>query len=130
MPVDLNLDNTTDWGEVPCAKYFDSLADYEEALNKGEVDVNQVSVIAASNEPKFVCNSVDGTLSYTYNSFDYNEDGVQILDLSNTNAIYRAVYESLLKNHPEKRDEWQLLLKVNDNDYRLTVLQIEVAKGE
>lgn len=129
MPVDLNLNNLVELEEIPCAKYFESQADYEKAMANGEIEENQIAVIA-SNEPKFVCNTIDGTLSYTYNSFDYNEEGVQILNIKNTNAIYKAVYESLLKNHPEKTDEWQLLLKVNDNDYRLTVLQIEVAKGE
>jgi len=38
---------------------------------------------------------------------------------------YYLIYDILLKDNPDKVDFYNTLLKLNDHDYRLTVLQIE-----
>ena len=40
-------------------------------------------------------------------------------------SIYEAVYTALITNNPQQKENWDLLLKLNDYDYRLTVIQIE-----
>lgn len=127
------LDNSVDVSELTSTpvNYFSNEACYQAAINSGRVKEGEVSVIM-SPEPKMaVCNSVDGTLNYySYNRFEYDKDGIQIENLKNTDDIYKAVYESLVQNNPDKRIDWDVLLKLNDNNYRLTVIQIETSQLE
>ena len=123
-----SLNNNIGSSSITC---YSSEAEYLEAVNAGKIKKDEVGVIAAPYQNTFICNTIDGTIKSYYDfNFEFNEDGIQIENLDNIQGIYKAVYKSLLKSHPEKRDEWDALLKINNNDYKLTVLQIEVAKGE
>lgn len=47
-----------------------------------------------------------------------------------TEAYYHIIFDKLNENEDnEIRAEYQVLLKLNDNNYRKTVLQIEYNKG-
>ena len=39
---------------------------------------------------------------YDYINKEYQQDGIEIDNITNTEAIYKAVFESLCKNNPEK----------------------------
>ena len=106
--------------------YYLSEAEYLDAVNAGKIKKDEVVAIATPYRNTLACASIDGTVQNYYDFiFEFNEDGIQIENLDNIQGIYKAVYKSLLKNHPEKRDERDALLKINKYDYRLTVLQIE-----
>ena len=132
MLTDLGFDgiNVNDLNAVT---YFHSQADYEQAKEKGEIKEGEpclVGVTSSSDSCNLFVSGIDGTINYYDYQYEFNEGGIQIDNLDNIQGIYKAVYMSLLKAHPDKKDEWEALLKINGNDYRLTVLQIEVAKGE
>jgi len=55
----------------------------------------------------------------------YVKNGIRINDLFDMKGIYEAVYTALITNNPQQKENWDLLLKLNDYDYRLTVIQIE-----
>ena len=55
----------------------------------------------------------------------YVKNGIRINDLFDMKSIYEAVYTALITNNPQQKEDWDLLLKLNDYDYRLTVIQIE-----
>lgn len=132
MPTDLGF-NGINVNDLSTVAYFHSQADYEKAKEKGEVDEGEVCFIGAnssSDSNSLFVTGIDGTINYYDYQYEFNEGGIQVDNLDNIQGIYKAVYMSLLKAHPDKKDEWEALLKINSNDYRLTVLQIEVAKGE
>lgn len=112
------------------ALYFGSEAEYNEAVADGKIDENQVCVVGAPSGPRFTLGT-DGSVSYTYYSqFEYEQDGIQIENIKDTANIYKAVYTSLVQNNPDKKEDWNVLLKLNDNNYRLTVIQIETSQLE
>lgn len=45
--------------------------------------------------------------------------------LADMECGYAVIYNHLVLEHPAKEVEWELLLKLNSNNYRATVLQIE-----
>lgn len=45
--------------------------------------------------------------------------------LADLEAGYGLIYNTLLKSNPQKEEEWQLLLRLNNNNYKTTVFQIE-----
>lgn len=45
------------------------------------------------------------------------------------NCLYRNVFMNLCEENEDKKAEYETLLKLNDNDYRCTVLQIEYNNG-
>ena len=47
------------------------------------------------------------------------------INLGNIQDCYFLVYRNLTITHPEKACQYELLLKLNQNDYKTTVLQIE-----
>lgn len=52
------------------------------------------------------------------------------VDLSKTEDCYYLVFKTLLDQAtPEKIEEYRTLLKINQNNYRLTVLQIETGEN-
>lgn len=87
------------------------------------VDDNSIG-IASSSYPRFVATGTDG-IYYDYTNKEYQQDGIEIDNITNTEAIYKAIFESLCKNNPEKREDWALLLKLNEYNYTLTVTQIQ-----
>ena len=50
------------------------------------------------------------------------------LPFDNT-CLYRNMFLNLCDENKDKKAEYETLLKLNDNDYRRTVLQIESEKG-
>ena len=44
-------------------------------------------------------------------------------------CLYRNMFLNLCDENKDKKAEYETLLKLNDNDYRRTVLQIECEKG-
>ena len=50
------------------------------------------------------------------------------LPFSNT-YLYRNVFLNLCDENEDKKADYETLLKLNDNDYRRTVLQIEYERG-
>lgn len=47
----------------------------------------------------------------------------------NNSCLYHNVFLNLCDENKDKKAEYETLLKLNDNDYRRTVLQIEYEKG-
>ena len=47
----------------------------------------------------------------------------------NNSCLYRNMFLNLCDEDKDKKAEYEVLLKLNDNDYRRTVLQIEYEKG-
>ena len=45
------------------------------------------------------------------------------------NCLYRNIFMNLCDENEDKKVEYETLLKLNDNDYRRTVLQIEYNNG-
>ena len=43
---------------------------------------------------------------------------------------YKLLFNTLVHNHPDQKDIWNVLLSVNSNDYRKTVLEIETSLDE
>ena len=48
----------------------------------------------------------------------------------NINFCYRTIFETYCTNFPEKKDEYEVLLKLYHFDYRRTVLNIEMKHVE
>lgn len=116
-------------GTPPITKFFDTEAEYEEALKNGEVDVNQMCVVAAPDGPKFTLGT-DGTIYDTFwHNHDFEEGGVTVDNLkTETRMIEKALFESFKQNYPESAEDWDTLLRINNNDYEITLRQIMEAK--
>lgn len=115
----------------PVAKFFNTQAEYEEALKNGEVD-GQMCVVAAPEGPKFTLGTDDGTVydTFWYNP-DFKEGGVTVDNLkTETRIIEKALFESFKLQCPESAEDWDTLLRINNNDYEVTLRQImEVKQG-
>ena len=116
-------------GTPPVAKFFNTQAEYEEALENGKVD-DQMCVVAAPESPKFTLGTDDGTV---YNAFwhsnDFEECGVTVDNLkTETRMIEKALFESFKLQCPESAEDWDTLLRINNNDYEITLRQIMEAK--
>lgn len=113
-----------------CTKAEYELLQQEGKLKEGEIyciiDDNSIG-IASSSYPQFVATGIDGTY---YSGFEFNEDGVQIEDLGKIKAIEKALFEAFKKQVPERAEEWDTLLKINQGDYEITVRQIMEAYKE
>lgn len=79
----------------PVAKFFNTQAEYEEALKNGEVD-SQMCVVAAPEGPKFTWGTDDGTVYDTFwHNHDFEEGGVIVDNLkTETRMIEKALFES------------------------------------
>ena len=113
----------------PVAKFFNTQAEYEEALKNGEFD-GQMCVVAEPEGPKFTWGTDDGTV---YDTFRYNPDfkeaGVTADNLkTETRMIEKALFESFKLQCPESAEDWDTLLRINNNDYEVTLRQIMEAK--
>lgn len=113
-----------------CTKAEYDLLQQEGKLREGEiyciVDDNSIG-IASSSYPQFVATGTDGTY---YSQFEFNENGVQIEDLENIKTIEKALFEAFKRQVPERAEEWDTLLKINQGDYEITVRQIMEAYKE
>ena len=127
LPIDLDL-QTKNWTEADLVKYYASQAAYEAAVEKGEIQENEIAMVAAPDTSKFICNGVDGTLYWDYNKYEFDEDGVQISNLKNITAIEKALFEAFKKQMPDKAEDWNTLLKMNQGDYEVTIRQIMEVK--
>lgn len=116
-------------GTPPVAKYFDTEAEYEKASKDGKIDADQICVITAPNGPKFTLET-DGTVYNTcWRNPDFEEGGVIVDNLkAETRMIEKALFESFKQNYPESAEDWDTLLRINDNDYEITLRQIMEAK--
>ena len=116
-------------GTPPVAKFFNTEAEYEEALKNGEVDANQMCLVAAPEGPKFTLGT-DGTIYDTFwHNHDFEEGGVTVDNLkTETRMIEKALFESFKRNCPESAEDWDTLLRINNNDYEITLRQIMEAK--
>lgn len=116
-------------GIPPVAKFFDTETEYEEALKNGEVDDQQICVVAAPEGPKFTLGT-DGTISDTFwYNHDFEEGGVTVDNLkTETRMLEKALFESFKQNYPESAEDWNTLLRINNNDYEITLRQIMEAK--
>lgn len=90
-------------GTPPVAKFFNTQAEYEEALENGEVD-DQMCVVAAPEGPKFTLGTDNCT---AYNTFwhnnDFEEGGVTVDNLkTETRMIEKALFESFKKKLSRK----------------------------
>lgn len=106
------------------------LLQQEGKLREGDiyciVDDNSIG-IASSSYPQFIATGTDGTY---YSQFEFNEDGVQIEDLGKIKTIEKALFEAFKRQVPERAEEWNTLLKINQGDYEITVRQIMEAYKE
>lgn len=113
-----------------CTKAEYELLQQEGKLKEGEIyciiDDNSIG-IASSSYPQFIATGTDGTY---YSGFEFNEGGVQIEDLKNIKMIEKALFEAFKKQVPERAEEWDTLLKINQGDYEITVRQIMEAYKE
>ena len=116
-------------GTPPIAKFFNTQVEYEEALENGKVD-DQTYVVAASEGPKFTLGTDDGTAYNTFwHSNDFEEGGVTVDNLkTETRMIEKALFESFKLQCPESAEDWDTLLRINNNDYEITLRQIMEAK--
>ena len=116
-------------GTPPVAKFFNTQAEYEEALENGKVD-DQTYVVAASEGPKFTLGTDDGTAYNTFwHNYDFKEGGVTVDNLkTETRMIEKALFESFKLQCPESAEDWDTLLRINNNDYEVTLRQIMEAK--
>lgn len=115
-------------GTLPVAKFFDTEAKYEEALKNGEIDDHQMCVVAAPEGPKFTLGT-DGTNDTFWHKNDFEEGGVTVDNLkTGTRMIEKALFESFKQNCPESAEDWNTLLRINNNDYEITLRQIMEAK--
>lgn len=71
---------------------------------------------------------VDLDTSSLYSSIFSSKIGEGRLPFDNT-CLYRNMFLNLCDENKDKKAEYETLLKLNDNDYRRTVLQIECEKG-
>ena len=71
---------------------------------------------------------VDFDTSSLYPSIFSAPDEESRLPFNNT-CLYRNMFLNLCDENKDKKAEYETLLKLNDNDYRRTVLQIECEKG-
>ena len=71
---------------------------------------------------------VDFDTSSLYPSIFSASDEESRLPFNNT-CLYRNMFLNLCDENKDKKAEYETLLKLNDNDYRRTVLQIECEKG-
>ena len=117
-------------GTPPVAKFFNTQTEYEEALKNGEVDDQQMCVVAASEGPKFTFSTAEGTVYNTFwHNHDFEEGGVTVDNLkTETRTIEKALFESFKQNYPESAEDWDTLLRINNNDYEITLRQIMEAK--
>lgn len=116
-------------GTPPVAKFFDTEAEYEEALKNGEVN-DQICVVAAPEGPKFTL-GIDGSAVYDtfWHNHDFEEGGVTVDNLkTETRMIEKALFESFKLQCPESAEDWDTLLHINNNDYEITLRQIMEAK--
>ena len=114
----------------PVAKYFNTETEYEEALKNGEIDDQQMCVvITAPESPKFTLGT-DGTVYDTFwHNHDFEEGGVTVDNLkTETRMIEKALFESFKLQCPESAEDWDTLLRINNNDYEITLRQIMEAK--
>ena len=116
-------------GTTPVAKFFNTQAEYEEALENGKVD-DQMYVVTAPESPKFTLGTDDGTAYNTFwHSNDFEEGGVTVDNLkTETRMIEKALFESFKLQCPESAEDWDTLLRINNNDYEITLRQIMEAK--
>ena len=116
-------------GIPPVAKFFDTEAEYEEALKDGKIDEGQMCVVAAPEGPKFTLGT-DGTVYDTFwHNHDFEEGGVTVDNLkTETRMIEKALFESFKLQCPESAEDWDTLLRINNNDYEITLRQIMEAK--
>lgn len=54
-----------------------------------------------------------------------HKENVMDVRLEDIECGYAVIYKHLIFEHPAREVEWELLLKLNSNNYRITVLQIE-----
>jgi hypothetical protein len=113
----------------PMARFFETEAEYEEALKDGKIDEGQMCVVAAPEGPKFTLGT-DGTIHDTFwYKNDFEEGGVTVNNLkTETRMIEKALFESFKRNCPESAEDWDTLLRINNNDYEITLRQIMEAK--
>lgn len=113
----------------PVSKFFNTQAEYEEALKNGEVDVSQICVVGAAEGPKFTL-GIDGTVYDTlWHSHDFEEGGVTVDNLKTEKTVLeKALFESFKQNYPESAEDWDTLLRINNNDYEVTLRQVLDAK--
>ena len=71
---------------------------------------------------------VDFDISSLYPSIFSTSDEESRLPFNNS-CLYRNMFLNLCDENKDKKAEYETLLKLNDNDYRRTVLQIEYEKG-
>lgn len=71
---------------------------------------------------------VDLDTSSLYPSIFSSKIGEGRLPFDNT-CLYHNMFLNLCDENKDKKAEYETLLKLNDNDYRRTVLQIECEKG-
>ena len=102
------LDNTIDLShvEVPVIDFGEK--DWAKVLAPNSVAIGYNKYGQSTG----VCMNADGTISY-------HPIPRSISDL------YEELFDSLCYTHDSKAGDWRVLLKLNDNDYRLTVIQIE-----
>lgn len=124
-----DLDSIVGTPPVMVTKFFDTEAEYEEALKNGEIDDQQMCVVAAPEGPKFTLGT-DGTVYDTFwHNHDFEEGGVTVDNLkTETRMIEKALFESFKQNYPESAEDWDTLLRINNNDYEITLRQIMEAK--
>ena len=72
--------------------------------------------------------SVELDTSSLYPSIFSTSDEERRLPFNNI-CLYRNMFLNLCDENKDKKAEYETLLKLNDNDYRRTVLQIEYEKG-
>lgn len=113
-----------------CTQAEYELLQREGKLREGDlyciVDDNSIGIVSSSY-PQFVATGTDGTY---YSRFEFNENGVQIEDLENIKTIEKALFEAFKRQVPERAEEWDTLLKINQGDYEITVRQIMEAYKE
>ena len=60
----------------------------------------------------------------------WNTRNSKSINLDDIQDCYYLIYRNLIKNKPEKKDFYTTLLRLNKEDYKATVLQIETGEQD
>ena len=82
-----------------------------------------------SDYSKFIINNTKESKKLSYrvqlSPEEINRWRTKAINIHKKDDCYYLIYDILLKDNPDKVNFYNILLKLNNYDYRLTVLQIE-----
>ena len=85
-----------------------------------EPDISETSIITVNN---------DNEKTYTFTLDANNNTPTRQINLNNIDDCYYLLFKAIINNVSlEDAEKYKTLLKINQNDYKITVLQIELGE--